>query len=485
MPLAVAAAVVAAVPPLVLVRVASDADAVARRGEVPVATPVTPPTARVATPLASVRRLPGLVAGADPAQELRGQLAALAPDVNESSCLAVSVGGVPVFGLNEAAALVPASNTKLVTAAVALDVLGADHTYRTDVLATAPPDAAGVVAGDLYLVGGGDPLLTTAAYRAVLAADPVHVDTPFTSLEALADAVKAAGVTAVTGAVVGDDGRYDRQYYVGRLRADLRGSEVGPSSALAVDDGLAQFSPRTASADPAGTAAAKLAALLTARGIAVGAPARAAAAPREAVAVAGVSSAPLAAVVRQLLATSDDDAAELLVKEIGLRAGGQGTAAAGLAVMTAKLTEWLTPAGVDTGGVQLFDGSGLVGDNRLSCAVLAGLLARYPFESPLVQGMSIAGQQGTLVANLKGTAAEGRLRAKTGSLPSLDVRTLSGVFPTADGSALLRFSYLLRRPGVASPPTKVDPYWARLVAALATYPFRPDLTPYQPRPALP
>lgn len=469
-----------------LLRVAGDADAVARRGDVPVVAPVTPPTARVATPLASVRRLPGLVAGADPAQELRARLAEVAAaDVNDTSCLAVSVAGVPVFGANETAALVPASNTKLVTAAVALDVLGADHTFRTDVLASVAPDATGTVAGDLFLVGGGDPLLTTAAYREVLAADPVHVDTPFTTLESLADAVKAAGVTAVTGGVVGDDGRYDRQYYVSRLKADLRGSEVGPSSALAVDDGLAQFSPRTASPDPAAVAASKLSALLVERGIAVGAPARAAATPREAVAVTGVSSAPMGSVVRQLLATSDDDAAELLVKAIGFAAKGEGTAAAGLGVMTAKLAEWLTPAGVATDGVVLYDGSGLVGDDRLTCGVLMGLLGRYPFDSPIVQGMSVAGQQGTLVANLKGTAAEGRLRAKTGSLPSLDVRTLSGVFPTADGAELLRFSYLLRRAGVASPPTKVDPYWARLVAALATYPYRPDLSPYEPRPALP
>ncbi len=478
------AAVVLVVPPVILRRVAHDADARAARGDVPVAAVVTPPTARVATPLASVRRLPGLVAGADPAQELRAKLAALAPDVNATSCLAVSVAGVPVFGLHETEPLVPASNTKLVTAAVALDVLGADYTFATTVLGLAAPDANGALGGDLFLVGGGDPLLTTAAYRAVLAADPVQVGTPFTSLESVADAVVAAGVRSVTGAVVGDDGRYDRQYYVPRLRADLKGSEVGPSSALAVDDGLSRFSPRVAATEPAVTAAATLATLLAERGVTVGGRARAGAAPREATTLATVRSAPLPVVLRQLLATSDDDAAELLVKEIGLVAKGQGASSAGIGVMVERLTAWLAPLGVDTQRVVLFDGSGLVGDNRLTCSVLLALLGRYGADSPIVQGLGTAGVQGTLVGNLKGTVAEGRLRAKTGSLPSLDVRTLSGVFPTADGTELLRFSYLLRRAGVASPPTNVDPYWARLATALATYPFRPDLTPYAPRPAL-
>ena len=70
------------VPPVALVQIAGAADRTARRGDVPVAVAAPTATARVATPLVSVRRLPGLVAGADPAKELREKLAALAPDIN-------------------------------------------------------------------------------------------------------------------------------------------------------------------------------------------------------------------------------------------------------------------------------------------------------------------------------------------------------------------------------------------------------------------
>jgi serine-type D-Ala-D-Ala carboxypeptidase/endopeptidase (penicillin-binding protein 4) len=468
---AVVGTLVGIAPPVALVQVAGAADRTARRGAVP---------AVVAAPM---RRLPGLVAGADPAKELREKLAALAPDINATSCLAVTVRGATVYANQADMPVVPASNEKLVTAAVALDVLGPTFTYKTSVLAVGAPDAAGAVAGDLYLVGGGDPLLSTAAYRAALATDPTDGGGPRTSLEALADAVVAAGVRSVTGAVVGDDGRYDHQYYVARWGTRYRDS-TGLSSALAVNEGLAKLQPRTPATDPAASAAATFAALLTERGVRVGAAAHAGAAPRDATAVGALTSVPFAAVIHEVLARSDNSGAELLVKEIGVAAKGEGTTAAGLAVMTEKFTAWMTAAGIPTAGTVLADGSGLSAENRLTCNALAALLDRYPQDSPLVQGLAVAGVHGTLVDNLKGTAAEGRLRGKTGSLNSQDTKVLSGVWPTADGAELLRFSYVLRRAGIAATDSRVDPYWTRLVAALIAYPYRPDLTPYGPRPPI-
>lgn len=83
-------------------------------------------------------------------------------------------------------ALCPASALKTMTTAAALEVLGPDFRFETTVAATSAPDAAGVLNGDLILVGGGDPTLTSA------------------DLSALADAVAKAGIKRVTGRVLAD-----------------------------------------------------------------------------------------------------------------------------------------------------------------------------------------------------------------------------------------------------------------------------------------
>lgn len=69
--------------------------------------------------------------------------------------------GQPMAELNADLPLIPASTAKLATAIVALDVLGGDHRYRTDLLVTGPVDD-GVLEGDLVLRGGGDPSLDVA-----------------------------------------------------------------------------------------------------------------------------------------------------------------------------------------------------------------------------------------------------------------------------------------------------------------------------------
>ena len=85
-------------------------------------------------------------------------------------CLRVTAGDRVLYEANPDAAVVPASVTKPFTASVALRVLGADRRFRTTV-ATASAPVDGVVAADLWLVGGGDPVLGTDAWAAHLDAD--------------------------------------------------------------------------------------------------------------------------------------------------------------------------------------------------------------------------------------------------------------------------------------------------------------------------
>ena len=80
-----------------------------------------------------------------------------------SSCLVVTEGGRPVFERNPDGAVAPASTMKLLTATAVLQHLDPNSRLVTPVVATVRPDATGTVAGDLWLVGGGDPVLGTAA----------------------------------------------------------------------------------------------------------------------------------------------------------------------------------------------------------------------------------------------------------------------------------------------------------------------------------
>ncbi len=100
----------------------------------------------------------------------------------------------------------------------------------------------------------------------------------------------------------------------------------------------------------------------------------------------------MSAVVGEMLATSDNNTAELLVKELGVAAGTGGTRDAGLAVMASTLTGW----GIPMAGVQFADGSGLSNDNRVTCQVFVDVLARSGPTDPLGAGLPVAGVSGTL-----------------------------------------------------------------------------------------
>ncbi len=147
------------------------------------------PTPVLDTPLLSFRRVPGLIARDLNDDSFAAAVDGFAGTLDPTSCVVVQLDGVEVGAHNPDLPVIPASNQKLLVAAAALDVLGADHVFTTDVRAAGVN--GGVVPGDLYLVGGGDPLLTSAEYP-VDEFDDYPVTSP-TSLDALADAVAAAG----------------------------------------------------------------------------------------------------------------------------------------------------------------------------------------------------------------------------------------------------------------------------------------------------
>jgi D-alanyl-D-alanine carboxypeptidase/D-alanyl-D-alanine-endopeptidase (penicillin-binding protein 4) len=376
----------------------------------------------------------------------------------------------------------PASNMKLLTATAVLDRLGATDRLTTRVAGAGP--VGGVVHGDLYLVGGGDPLLRTPGYVATLGPDQGQ----YTSLAGLADQVRQLGVRFVTGAVVGDETRYDQARVVPTWSPVYAAEgDVAPLSALDVNDGTAapvsarggsgRVAPTT---EPAENAAADFTRLLRADGVVVSQAPGAGKAPAGLPTLTSVASPPLADEVDDMLRVSDDTAAELFTKELGYQATGTGSTAAGTAAIRADLAA----DGLPVSQLIAYDGSGLDRGDRVTCTLLNADLERQGSTGALARGLPVAGRTGTLRQRLVGTPAAGRLLAKTGTLN--DVIGLSGfVLPTprqrVPGTGLGQpIVFALVLDGVSSQDT------GRAVAdqvavALAVYPQIPPLAAIGPR----
>jgi len=435
------------------------------------ATPAAAAEAGPVTPVLSARRVPDLASQAGADRRLAEGLGSLAGVLPPESCLVVEADGRPIVAHRPDAAVTPASTEKVLTAAAALAALGPDHRYRTKVAATAAP-AAGVVAGDLYLIGGGDPVLATRDYAE---RTPQQAEA-HTSLEALADEVVAAGVTRVDGGVVGDETRYSTARYVADWPSRyIDQNQTGPLSALSVNDGFESYpstadpgAPLRPAADPATQAAAVFTALLRARGVEVVGPPSAGVAPAGAVTVAKQRSEPLEAIVAQLLTFSDNQTSELVLREVGRSASGEGSTDAGAAAVERLLVD----EGLSVGPEDAVDGSGLAESNRLTCATLVAAIEAYP---SLVPGFATGGEPGTL-ATFAGTPLEGRLHAKTGSLNH--VRALAGVVDLLEGGEQLTFAYVLNNPPFVTP--EQDALRGQLGALLASYPDRPALSDLVP-----
>lgn len=142
--------------------------------------------------------------------------------------------GKTIFSRNAGHLFTPASNAKLFTASLALERLGPDFRFKTQVLSDAAPDAAGVIHGTVRLVGGGDPNLSA---RVVPYRKGPASGNPLVHLEDLADQVAAHGVTRIEGDIIGDDSWYVWEPFPEGWVIDDEHYEYGaPVSALTVND---------------------------------------------------------------------------------------------------------------------------------------------------------------------------------------------------------------------------------------------------------
>jgi D-alanyl-D-alanine carboxypeptidase/D-alanyl-D-alanine-endopeptidase (penicillin-binding protein 4) len=434
--------------------------------------PGPPATATLATPLFSMRRVPDLLSRHVAGTHLRSDLDRIMSDpvygaARDKSCLVVAEpgGGTVHYTRQASIGLIPASTMKILTSAAALAEFGPDKRFTTEIRAGAAP-ADGAV-GDLYMVGGGDPLLSTAHF----ASDGGYMGQPrrFTSIEALADKVVATGVRRV-GRIVGDESRYDSERLVPSWNPRyIANFDIGPLSALVVNKSFTSDNPPAVAVSPPQFAATVLGIQLRARGVTVG-DTVAGKTPAGAPLVTSIDSAPLTDIVAEILQNSDNMAAEMLVKEMATRPGSPGSTTAGLRAVAEKLRQL---AGVAPEEIAAVDGSGLDRSDKLSCDVLQRVVAKSP--AALGAGLPVAGRNGTLFRRFLGTPAAGKVFAKTGSLEG--VAGLSG-FVTGSANRNVSFSLLAND----LPSTSVGVGMQdRVVNVLAAYPRAPSADELGPR----
>lgn len=362
---------------------------------------------------------------------LSARLSALAPRLGGASSISVAdlSSRDILFQRRPTLALAPASNEKLFVTAAALLKFGTRARLTTTVVG-APGreiDNKGVLRGNLYLVGGGDPSFGNDA------------------VTRLARELDEGGLKRVTGAVVGDESAFDTRRggpdsgyrYDYNLGGSLSALSWGHGASLA--------------GSPALAAATRLAGALKARGIKYARKPRIGRVPASAAGNGGAGSVSevLASIASPTIADlaaatnipSENFYAEMLTKALGAYFGKRGTTRAGLRIAKSALSPFkINP--------RLVDGSGLSRANRASSRTLVLLLAgmdKSEAASAFRASLPVAGLTGTLRKRMRGTPAAGRCRAKTGTLNG--VSSLSGYCLNPGGR---RIAFAIVANGVAT-----------------------------------
>ncbi|MGA8258405.1 MAG: D-alanyl-D-alanine carboxypeptidase/D-alanyl-D-alanine-endopeptidase [Nocardioides sp.] len=342
------------------------------------------------------------------------------------------VGSQPYFTRGTGLAT-PASTTKLVTATAALLALGPDHRFTTSVVAEA--GRRGVPR--IVLVGGGDPYLMRTPRQPDGSPWPYPVRADLRSLAIdTADGLRENGVRRVS---VG----YDTSLFSGpAINPDwepdyVPDAVVSPITSLWVDQGRPPGRSGRVN-DPAADAAASFVDSLRQAGVTVtGTPVETRASD-DAQPVAAIAGATLGAVVERILDVSDNEGAEVLLRQVGLASQGVGSTVAG----KRGVRSLLGAAGVRLGATTFYDGSGLSRRSVASPASLVDVLqlAAAPGRPELrhvLSGLPVAGFTGSLSVRMADgpPVALGRVRAKTGTLRG--VSSLAGLAVDLEGNVLV------------------------------------------------
>jgi serine-type D-Ala-D-Ala carboxypeptidase/endopeptidase (penicillin-binding protein 4) len=338
--------------------------------------------------------LAAAAAAAPPKQRLEQALAASGVPASARGAVVVDLRtGRVVYARNGDRSFRPASNEKLPISIAALHRLGPAYRYRTHVLGPGMRRGA-VWHGNLVLRGSGDPTLTSR------------------QLAALAQQIRARGITRVQGRIITDATRYDgRRTPPGWLGRYYK-TYSAPLSALVVDGAMID---RRMSDRPNVSAGVLFRRALRAQGIVVTGRDGVGRARPGAKPLASVMSPPLTDILARVNRYSDNFVAEMLLKELWAQTGKPGTSQGGARVVRSVLAELDVPLE----GVTIVDGSGLSPHNRLTARAIAALLVAAHRDDalarPLARSLAVAGRNGTLAGRMRGTPAQGAVAAKTGT----------------------------------------------------------------------
>ncbi|MBC7541650.1 MAG: D-alanyl-D-alanine carboxypeptidase/D-alanyl-D-alanine-endopeptidase [Candidatus Sericytochromatia bacterium] len=391
-----------------------------------------------------------------------------------------------LFGQDADRRFVPASNVKLVTSALALTALGPGYRATTEVR-LAGRRQQGVWQGTLGLVGGGDPLLSSA------------------DIDALVQGLLANGLQRFTGRVMADDSRFDPIRKGPGWMWDDAGTDDGPPISPIILDlahldlliqpgalgrpvsvrpdpftgyGTINNQARTATGgeivaaecrpvggkdvfhvhgvlppgcapvratvtvtDPALYAATRFAEAIGRAGVGAQITVGGSGTVAGGSLVASHTSAPVPDMVRALQKDSVNLIGEVLLKQVGAVKGGlPGSSAKGIAAAQ----RLLTTVGWQPETYRLVDGSGLSRYNLVSPRQLVQLLAYMETQPDVAAAyrlaLPIAGVDGTLATRFRGLRDSRRITAKTGTMSGISA--LSGYLETADHERLA-FSLLV------------------------------------------
>lgn len=390
----------------------------------------------------------------------------------------IGEGDATIYALQPDKKFIPASTSKIPTAAAVLGLLPQGHKFKT-VFATAPKNlsvgingkvAGGVLKGPLYLIGGGDPSFVSE------------------NMWFLVNELVRTGITEVDGDLVVDDSRFDdirfgedrqsqrvdRAYDAPLGAMSLNWNAVtawirpGGKTGEAADVTLDIMSPflklenktKTTNGDKANSIAVErvvnkepkkgetfiatgaigasqpekaiyksirepdlwagnsAAVFLAARGIKVKGTVKAGTAPSDPLVLATAESKPLAQIVADMMKWSNNFVADMLVKNISAEAGDKpGTTAKGMQRVRAYIEK---SAGLKPNDYEFINGAGFTRENLLSPkqlgAVLTSVRKDFRIFPEFLSALPIAGVDGTLRHRFKGLDSVGWVRAKSGLL---------------------------------------------------------------------
>ena len=459
----------------------------------------TDAAARVSTPLLNVRRAPEWLRQPASDDALMSAVTAATAGFHENDvhCLSVRRDGEPIVDIlsvppdaetgavDPTTGLIPGAVQRLST----LEAFGALSSagFSTDVVrSTTGVITDGVLEGDLWLVGGADPVLSTATYI-----DRFGDGRAFTSLDDLAAQTVAAlvadGITAIDGQLVADHSKYgpERVDYSSETwtSPEIGTNDIGALSSLIVNSGFDSFgetvdaAARARPSSPARHAAGELLALVEAAGITVSGGVGAGDQPDaiERIPVASISSPSLDDIAARVYV--DGTTAEMLFLEIGIRSGQDGDQLSALLLSPGALDEAGVLDEADVFTVRAQDGSGLSLLNRARCDVLTNILDKGD-ESLAVRALPAAASSPVAACVPAGLTD---LQVYADARPEVSSIVGRAVAPNGD---VITFSMLVNwapdaETGELLPRDACDGVFAALLDAIAAHP-EGDLTDFSP-----